>query len=160
MRVNELMCKNVKFCSPQQTLGHAAQIMWDADCGCVPVVESNGEVVGMVTDRDICMAVHFTGRTPHDLRVSDAMTSEILTCRPDDQLMDVEEKMRRAQVRRLPVTDGSGHLVGILSLNDIAVEAERRQQQKSPGLTFDAIGLTLSAVCQPRNMSSQEPLHV
>src|SRR5580704_12306786 len=121
MNVEKLMSTDVKSCMPDHTLACAARIMWEGDCGCVPVVDTGGRVVGMITDRDICMATYLNSRSPHDLRISDFMSQSVLSCHPHDRVTDATAAMRRAQVRRLPVTDSDGAIVGILSLTDVAI---------------------------------------
>jgi CBS domain-containing protein len=150
MNVERLMCKTVKSCSIDQTLADAASIMWEADCGCVPVLDANHGVLGMITDRDICMAAFLNGRPLQDLHVKDVMSRQVLSVRPEDSISSAEILMRRAQIRRLPVVNHTGRLVGILSLNDIALEAEREQGARSPDLGLNDVALTLSAVCRPR----------
>jgi predicted transcriptional regulator len=125
--------------------------MWEMDCGCVPVIEENGRVAGILTDRDICMSTYFQAKRPQDILVRDVMSRQVLACRPEDKLGDVVKTMRRAQVRRLPVTDAAGVLLGILSLNDIAIEAERGKNDRTRAdVRLDEVGLTLSAVGQHR----------
>ncbi len=150
MMVSELMQKRVMTCLPDHELALAAQIMWENDCGCVPVVDEANLVVGMVTDRDICMAAYLNGRSPQEMEVREAMSMQVLSCRPEDWIADAESIMRREQVRRLPVTDRAGRLVGLLSLNDIAMEAERERESRMKKVTLEEVGLTLSAVSHPR----------
>jgi CBS domain-containing protein len=150
MKVEELMNKRVQSCLPTQTLADAAKVMWDADCGCVPVVDEEGRVAGMVTDRDICFSSYFQSKAPREIVIRDIMSQQVLSCRPGDRIRDAVMTMRNAQIRRLPVTDAAGHLVGILSLNDIALEAERNLQTHSSDVRLDDVGLTLSAVCHHR----------
>ena len=146
MNVESLMRADVRACTPDQTLAAAADVMWRYDCGCVPVVDERGRVVGMVTDRDVCMAALHTRSALHDLRVRDSMSRQVLACRRDDAIGDAARMMRCAQVRRLPVTDDDGRLVGIVSLNDIAMQAERDQRVRRPDVSLADVGLTLSAV--------------
>jgi CBS domain-containing protein len=149
MNVEKLMSKEVRSCSPHQSLADAARLMWERDCGSIPVQEDD-RVVGMVTDRDICMAAYFNGRSLQDIRIADAMSRELATCRPEDTVEAAEAMMKKAQVRRLPVTDASGRLVGILSLNDIA----RALSQEPSARTADRLtqfALTLSAVGEQRH---------
>lgn len=150
MKVGQLMTHNVRACSSEDTLNTAAGIMWDNDCGCVPVVDAERRVVGMLTDRDVCMAAYTQGGSLRNLRVSGAMAKEVCSCKPDDTLAAAEELMRSKQIRRLPVTDPTGHLVGIVSLNDIACEAEHERAQTKREVTTDEVGVTLAAVCRPR----------
>jgi CBS domain-containing protein len=147
MNVGKLMTTDVTTCGPEHTLGCAAQKMWRGDFGCIPVVDSTGRVVGIVTDRDICMATSLNGQPPGDLFVRDFMSRQVLTCHPQDRLTDALSAMRQAQVRRLPVTEADGVLVGILSLADVAKYAV--EASGPPGM--DEIGRTLGALDQPRS---------
>ena len=152
MNVGQLMTQNVRACSRHNTLEAAARLMWDNDCGCVPVVDENRRVLGMLTDRDICMAAYTQGGPLRALTVSSAMSKRLYTCKPDDTLEAAEAVMRANQIRRLPVTDAEGRLVGIISLNDIAREGEHELalEAKKRQVTSDEIGLTLAAICSPR----------
>jgi CBS domain-containing protein len=149
MRVQELMCRNVQYCSPDDRLDRVAQLMWDCDCGSVPVCAGDGapRVVGMITDRDICMSALFEGKPLRDLDVSTAMSRQLLACRPSDQPARVEEVMRQRQIRRVPVTDESRKLLGIVSLADLARAA--RSQSDAPGITETEVGDTLAEICAP-----------
>jgi CBS domain-containing protein len=166
MRVEQLMSKQVYWCRPEDTLDRAAQLMWDHDCGALPVCSGDGEtrVAGMITDRDICMSALFQGRPLHEIRISDAMTRESRVCRPDDAAADAEKTMRSAQVRRLPVVSAGGQLVGIISLADIALEAAReaRSQQARPEISEIEVGDTFAAIVESSRRaagasSSQQP---
>jgi CBS-domain-containing membrane protein len=150
MRISDLMCGDVKCCFAGQSLADAAQIMWEYDLGCVPVVEEGGKVVGMVTDRDICMATFLNDRAPDALLVQNVMTKDVLVCSPESDLWAVQSMMQRSQVRRIPVTDREGKLVGIISLNDFVQEAEREQRARYPEVTLTDVARTLGAVCRPR----------
>ncbi len=156
--VQALMCKDVRSCLPGHTLTDAARIMCGADCGCVPVVDENGRICGILTDRDICMAAYLRARPPQEIRVEEVMARQVLVCRPGEHLAAAEATMRRAQVRRLPVVDAEGSLVGILSLNDIATEAERSRRGRWPEVTLDEVGLTLSAVGHRRLADNAHPI--
>jgi len=149
MNVEELMTRDVATCRPGDALSHAAQLMWDRDCGCVPVVDDAGVPLAMITDRDVCMAALTQGRPLTQIPVSTAMSQRIVTCAPSDEVTTAESIMRSSQVRRLPVTDARGVLVGVLSLNDIATHGHlgRRLQSKKDDLGADAIATTLSAIC-------------
>ena len=101
--------------------------MWNSDCGLIPVISANGDgpVIGVVTDRDIATA-YTQGKELCGIRVTEAMAHNIVACRADDGVSQAEALMRDNRVRRLPVLDRSEHLVGIVSLNDIAREAVRQ----------------------------------
>jgi len=152
MNVGQLMTQNVRTCHSEDTLHTAAQIMWDNDCGCVPVTDADRRVVGMLTDRDICMAAYTQGGPLRALKVSSAMSKKLHACKPEDSLATAEEILRANQIRRLPVVDHEGRLVGIVSLNDLAREAEgeRTRGAKMREVTVEEIGATLAAICTPR----------
>lgn len=155
MNVEKLMSRNVKTCRPEQTLADAARMMWEWDCGCVPIVDDDGRVTGMLTDRDICMGAYSKGRALHDIQIGETMAREIVRCSPYDPIQAAERLMRNAQVRRLVVTDQDGHLAGILSLNDLALEAERTRTAPMPEIVLNDVALTLSAVCKPHAQSAR-----
>jgi CBS domain-containing protein len=152
MRVEQLMTKTVQSCRPDDSLEHAAQLMWSYDCGCLPVCTADGVsyVVGVVTDRDICMSALFQGKPLRDLRVADAMAKRLVTCHPGDGLARAETAMRKAQIRRMPVVDEENALVGIVSLADLAREADREQTAPHPQVTEEEVADTLAAICVPK----------
>jgi CBS domain-containing protein len=155
VKVEELMIRNVRTCRPGDTLGTVAQLMWDGDCGCIPVVGDDGSkrVVGMITDRDICMAAHFRGCRPREIAVGDVMSKSVRSVGPSEELADAEAIMADAQVRRLPVVDANQQLLGLVSLADLAREADRERRSKEPPLTEQEVGDTLTAICTPRDPS-------
>jgi CBS domain-containing protein len=157
MRIDQIMTKQVSSCGPDDTLATAAQLMWDHDCGCLPVCTGDGAnlVCGVITDRDICMSALFAGKPLHELRVSDAMSKQLQTCRPGDSLADAEKTMRQAHIRRLPVVDEQGALVGILSLADLAREAARQNTSPKREIDESEVGDTLASICQPRAGAQQ-----
>lgn len=148
--VKNLMSSDVRSCQPDHTLACAAQCMWEADCGCVPVVDAQRRIVGIVTDRDICMAAYLNNRSPHDLKVGDFMSHQVLVCHPQNRVTDVTATMRRAQVRRLPVTDDDDRLVGIVSLADVARMADGAVESTALASAAFEVGRTLGAVGKPR----------
>jgi len=156
--LRRLMKESVRFCSPHDNLNQAANLLWGHDCGVLPVVE-DGRVVAMLTDRDICMAAYLQNRTLTDLQVSTAMSRELYSCSPDDTPEDAEHVMREHQVRRVPVTDAEGKLLGILSLSDLAREAVQAQiPERTLNLleTLNAIAAPRPRVEDPEQFDSQE----
>jgi CBS domain-containing protein len=149
MRIEELMSDNVQYCSPNDTLAAAARVMWDSDCGCVPVCTSDGapRVIGMITDRDICMSALFEGKPLSELQVSDAMSREVHVCRPADSSVAVERLMRDRQIRRVPVTDESGALLGLVSLADLA-RCVAHQTLSSADISGAELTTTLAAIVE------------
>jgi CBS-domain-containing membrane protein len=152
MRVKELMASEVVSCGPTDSLHLAAKLMWDRDCGSVPVVDHNNVVVGIVTDRDICMGAYTQGRSLHLIPVQDVMGASVVSCEPDDDLMTAEKLMRDNKVRRLPVCDADGKLTGVISLSDIALEAERERRIGSGrAIRSTEVAEILGAVSEPRS---------
>jgi CBS domain-containing protein len=152
MKVKDLMTTQVKCCADYNTLNTAAQIMWDNDIGCLPVVNHEGHVIGMLTDRDICMAAYLQAVQLSGSLVTSAMSKQVFSCTPEDDLATAEKVMRDKQVRRLPVLDAQGRLAGIISLNDIVREAERETELKKPREVSDAeIARVMASVCAPRH---------
>lgn len=153
MRVQEIMNREVKVCGQNDTLNVAAQLMWEHDCGCVPVLASdgNGAVVGIVTDRDVCMATYTQGKALFEIPVITAMAHKVIACKPDDDLKSAEALMRENRVRRLPVLDEKGIIQGIISINDIARAAERERAagRKIPQVSDTEVAETLAGVCHP-----------
>jgi CBS domain-containing protein len=157
MKISEIMTRDVKACRAEQTLDVPAQIMWDADCGCVPVVDDDQRVVGMVTDRDICMAAHFQGTSPSRLPVSGAMSRSVVACHQDDSLESAMELMQKHQIRRLPVLGANKRLVGILSINDLARNLASHGPLALGSKGAAAIEATMAAVGQTRTSKKQRP---
>lgn len=151
MLVEQIMSREVQTCRAEDTLDRAAQLMWDRDCGCLPVLKSDdaSRVMGLITDRDICMCAHFQGKPLHELHVSEAMSRQVQACKATDAAKNAEKLMSEARVRRLPVIDEAGSLIGVISLADLAREAMRELERSQPELTESEIGDTLAAICQP-----------
>jgi len=149
-RVEDVMSRKVSSCSASDSLERAAHLMWENDCGCLPVcAPSDGTdcTVGIITDRDICMHAFFSGKPLRELRVEQAMAKQLLTCHPDDTLDHAEKVMRGGRVRRLPVVDEQGALIGLISLADLACEAARESSKKSKDITERDVGDTLASIC-------------
>jgi CBS domain-containing protein len=152
MRIEQLMSPEVHHCGPRDTLDRAARLMWDHDCGCLPVCAGDGSksVVGMITDRDICMAALLEGQPLNGLRVVEVMSREICACSPVETPAQVERKMRDRQIRRVPVVDDGGRLVGIVSLADLARAARPGgASTRATGISETEITGTLAAICEP-----------
>jgi CBS domain-containing protein len=129
--------------------------MWEGDCGFVPVTEEGGtRVVGAITDRDVCMAAYTRGQPIQSQAVRDAMASSVRTCAASDTLEHAEAIMREAQVRRLPVVDDAGQLVGVLSLSDLARQAERERGEGRIDVRAADVGETLAAISRPRQLGA------
>lgn len=150
MRVDQIMTRNVRGAHVGNNLDTAARIMWENNCGCVPVIDQDQKAVGMLTDRDVCMAALTQGRLLTEIPISIAMSKPLWSCRPEDDLAAAEQIMRSHQVHRLPVVDDKGRLLGILSLSDIAREAMREEKQKGGrrDIAYAEIGRTLGSISE------------
>jgi CBS domain-containing protein len=146
MLVSELMTRNAITCRPDEPLHRAAQIMWDHDCGCVPVVDDAGTIRGMITDRDVCMAALMQGKSLSEISVGSAMSRAIHGCAPNDDVEKAAELMRARQIRRVPVVDAQGHVLGVLSLGDFARALAR---SAGNGVTTPTVARTLFDISQP-----------
>jgi CBS domain-containing protein len=145
MKVKDVMSAEIRTCSPNDDLGRAAQIMWEGDCGIVPVVEPDDYLVGVVTDRDACMAAFTQGRSLAAVRTGDVMSRQLRTLRPEEDAVAAGAAMGKLRVRRLPVVDGLGRLVGLVSLADLARGIAR---EKNPAARRALETCVLDALCQ------------
>ncbi len=149
MNAGEIMTRDVATVTQNETLEQAAQLMWEADCGAIPVVDGGGMVVGIVTDRDVAMATLIQGRLLSEIPVMSIAAPEPCIAREDDPVELVESLMRNHQVRRVPIVDHDQRLVGIVSLNDIARHA-RHDGTHHDALSPEVVASTLAAICTPR----------
>ncbi|MET0284605.1 MAG: CBS domain-containing protein [Polyangiales bacterium] len=125
MRVKRLMSASVYACTPDQSLADAASAMWERDVGCVPVVDTDWRPIAMLTDRDISMAAYLRGVAIGEISIESAMSAGVFTCHVHDDVRDAERTMMERQVRRLPVVNDAGVLLGVLSLNDLVLARTR-----------------------------------
>jgi CBS-domain-containing membrane protein len=143
MQVEEIMTKDVCSCTPGMNAATAAEIMWSRNCGSLPVVEDGGRVVGIVTDRDLFLALGTSNRKPAELSLGEIMSKEVALCNPSNDVRNALQTMAQRQLRRLPVVDEAGNLKGILSLADVALRAD-------DALSIDVLNV-IRAVCDRRN---------
>jgi CBS domain-containing protein len=147
MKVQDVMAEGVAFCSPETNLAEAVALMWKADCGALPVVNPEGKLVGIITDRDIAIAAGTRNQHPFEINVGDVMSTHPSSCRVDDDIRTALATMRRQRVRRLPATDQTGNLCGIVSMSDVVLHAEGPEGRKTTGLTYSDALNTFKAVC-------------
>ena len=157
MNVTQLMCRNVATCNATESLDAAARKMWESDVGVLPVVDADNRVVGILTDRDVCMAAYTQGRSLKELTVDSAMERTVHTRRSTDRIQDVEAVMRTFKVRRVPIVDADGRLVGIVSLNDLTREAAAEHRRKHPDIPCDELVTTLACIGEPRRQVDSVP---
>jgi len=121
MKVREIMTEPAVTCTPQTSLAVAARLMRDADYGTLAVVDAHGRLAGIVTDRDVCVALAGTNRNAVNVAVHEAMTPRVFAAGPDDDAHGALATMRTRRVRRLPVCDGEKRPIGMLSIEDVVV---------------------------------------
>lgn len=125
MKIEAIMTQPVQSCGPETNLGSVVETMWTHDCGIVPVVNERGEAIGVVTDRDICIALGTRDVQASTLVARNVMTQPIAGCAPEDDCIDALLTMEERHVRRLPVLGTGGVLLGIVSIDDIVRWAAR-----------------------------------
>ena len=146
MRVHDVMTRDVVSCHPDTDLGTAARSMFEGRFGTLPVVDPHGKVTGIITDRDIAMALATRQRNASHIMVHEAMSSHVRGCLATDDVGDALRLMAEAGVRRLPVMDGTGHLAGILSVDDILARAVDQEH----GIDSSAFVKGLREICSRR----------
>jgi CBS domain-containing protein len=148
MKVRDVMTKSPPVCQVETSLGLASRSMAESMSGTLTVLDDDGRVVGILTDRDLALAIGQSDRNAVQIPVEEAMTRAVYTCRPDETLAAALERMADAKVRRLPVVAADGVLVGILSIDDIILWGMPHH-----GITRKALVKALRAIC-----SAHEPL--
>ncbi|HEY8461289.1 MAG TPA: CBS domain-containing protein [Blastocatellia bacterium] len=148
MKVEDIMTRNVQSCRPEASLAQAAALMWDYDCGVMPVVDDSNRVMGMITDRDIAIAASTKGRRATEITVGEVISGNVYACARDEDIKSALKTMRRERVRRLPVIGHDGKLAGILSLNDVILRAEDSRSRHTPEISYEEVMSTLKAVCE------------
>ena len=153
MQIKDIMSQPPVTCPLESTLDQAARLMWEFDCGIIPVVNDEGRVAGVVTDRDICMAAYTKGRAIDAIPVDTAMAREVIAVHQNDLIEHAEALMQEHQVRRLPVIDGDGRPIGIVAMNDLARLAARGHKSH----VDRELVRTMAAVCRPRSEAHMVP---
>jgi CBS domain-containing protein len=141
MKVKKVMTADAGFCFAEENLSKAVQIMWQRDCGAVPIVDAEMKVVGMITDRDIAIAAGFRDQKTSEISIGEVIGNRVFTCSETEETEDVLKKMRRARVKRIPVTGENGALVGIVSIADLILKAPKLKKK-----TYS----TLKSIVKPR----------
>jgi len=153
MTVREIMVASPRACDPEMNCAEAAEHLWAAGCGALPVIDRDRKVIGIVTDRDICMGAYTRGLPLSQIPVLSGASTALVSVRESDSLEAAEDLMQKHRIRRLPVLDDAGRPVGILSMNDLARRAQNGHRRRE--LSADAIARTLAAVCAPNGASHE-----
>jgi CBS domain-containing protein len=146
MRVQDVMNRAVASCRADASLAAATALMWDHNCGQLPVVDEEGKVSAVITDRDICIALGTRNQRACELKVRDVTCRAAVVCHADDHLRSALKIMAAERVRRLPVVDHEGALVGILSLDDVTLQARHHGDTDRPPVSFEDVMNTLRAI--------------
>ena len=149
MKVKDVMVKTAAFCNPETNVGAAVEIMWNRNCGFLPVVDAQRRVVGVVTDRDIAMAVGTRNQLPGDITVAEIATRKIQSCRPEYDIHMALDTMAENKVRRLVAVNDQNQFEGVLSMDDVVHFAETTPGGKVD-LSSDDVLRTLKALYGPQ----------
>ena len=141
MKVKDIMTGEPRTCSLDTNLAAAAALMLDGDCGILPVVD-DGKLFGVVTDRDMYIALATRNKRASEMRVGEVVRTPVYTCSPDDDVQRALDTMKQHRVRRLPVEGFGGTVMGIVSMNDIVLASGPRKPVRDAEVVN-----TLQAIC-------------
>ena len=148
VRVHEIMTRRVTSVHPATSVERAARLMEECDCGALPVIGDSGVLVGMVTDRDIAIRIVARGRDTRNAIVADCMTERVFACYANECVSECMHQMARHQVRRMPIVDERGRLVGIIAQGDLARHAAQHALPDERRVLAETVG----ALSQPSHM--------
>lgn len=157
MKVEEIMTRDVKVCSPDTNLAAATEILWRNNCGSLAVSDTDGKLLGVITDRDICIALGTRNWRASDLAVRDVAINPVFSCEPDDDVHEALKTMRKHQVRRVPVVNQDGKLAGIVCLDELVLHAEKPDSRKHAGISYEDVVNTMKAICEHRAAEPPKP---
>jgi CBS-domain-containing membrane protein len=146
MKVKDVMNPDAKAIWITESLADAAKLMWQNDCGILPVIKDGRKVLGMITDRDICMGTAMKDTNPSSISVEEVMSGKVYAARPDEDVEQALQTMKEHKVRRLPVVNPEGELAGILSMNDIVLKAKGSNGKAK--INYADVVETYQAICQ------------
>ena len=150
MRVSDVMIRTPAFCTPETNLGTAVEILWNRNCGLLPIIDCYGKVISVITDRDICIALGTRNRLAGDLTIADVCAQRAVCCSASEEIRSALAKMAQNKVRRLPVVDAQGKLEGVLSMDDIIERARTASGARPDGLTSEDVVSTLKRLYTPQ----------
>lgn len=149
MRIQDICTANPRTCAPDSNLASVAGMMWETDCGIIPVVDWNNKILGVVTDRDIAIAASTRNLSPALITAGDVISRKVHSCRLQDDVRIALRTMTKESVRRLLVVDDSGRLQGIISLNDIVLASRDAKAGRPGDVTYQEVVAVLDAICRP-----------
>lgn len=158
MKVRDVMTKTVACCLPETNLAAAGALMWETDCGLLPVVNEQRKVIGMLTDRDACIALTTKDRRAATIKVSEVARAHAVVCGSDDDISSALKIMGREKIHRLPVVDKAGVPEGIISMNDIAMRAEKDVGRRRAAVSYEDVVITLQEIYAHHLRKRQPPV--
>lgn len=139
MKVRDLMTETIASCHPETNLAAAGALMWETDCGVLPVVDERRKVIAVLTDRDACIFLTTSDRRASSVKVGDVVTMRAFVCAPDADVKSALKSMKEQRIHRLPVVNKAGILEGILSINDIVLRAQKPAGRKQPDISYEDV---------------------
>ena len=146
MKVREIMMGTPYTCRRETNLGEAAELMWKGNCGFLPITGADNKVCGVITDRDICIALGTRNKRAGEVNAGEVTEGSLYTCSPEDEIHVALLTMREGKVRRLPVVDSDGKAVGVLSMDDVLLRAEPSGSGKIVELSTDEVVRSYRAI--------------
>ena len=145
MKVKEIMTPNATAIWLTESLADAAKLMWENDCGILPIIKDGRKVIGMITDRDICMAMAIRDTNPSHVSVEEVMSGQVFSVTPDDEIGQALHTMQEHRIRRLPVLNPEGELEGMLSMNDVVLNTNGPAAES---IKYKDVVKTYQAICR------------
>lgn len=139
MKVLDIMTHTAICCGPETNVAAAVEMMWNRNCGMLPVVDADGKLAGIVTDRDICVALGTRNQLAGSVPVRDVATKNVYACGPDEEIHVALQTMAENKVHRLPVVDQEGRVQGVLSMDDILVHADMNKWEACSELSSEEV---------------------
>jgi len=149
MKVQDVMMRTPACCTPETNLGAAVELLWSRNCGMLPVVDARQKVIGVVTDRDLCVALGTRNKLPGKMTVGEVVREEVHTCHAQDDIHVALVTMGQHKVRRLPVVDRDGVLEGILSMDNVILHTEVGAWGRASELSHEEVIKALQRIYGP-----------
>jgi CBS domain-containing protein len=148
MTIRDVMTKQVTTCRPETSLAAASALMSENDCGALPILAEPGELAGILTDRDICIALGTRNARASELTAREVIETHPVICKSTDDIRSALETMGEARIRRLPVVNDDGVLDGMVSIDDIVLGVKRGLGNKvGTALAYRDVATALQAIC-------------
>ena len=150
MKVKDVMMRTPAHCRPETNLGAAVEMLWNRNCGMLPIVDARQKVIAVVTDRDLCVALGTRSRLAGQITVGEVARGDVFTCYGEDEIHDALQTMARYRVRRLPVVNEEGVLEGILSMDNVVLHSETAGWGRLAELSDEDVVKTLRQIYGPQ----------